>query len=33
MGFASIDKLKGQIPVNRLCQIMDVSPRGLSVVR
>ncbi len=28
MRFAFIDKLKGRLSVNRLCRIMDVSPRG-----
>ena len=28
MRFAFVEEHRDQIPVNRLCQIMDVSPRG-----
>ena len=28
MRFAFVEEHRHQLPVNRLCQIMDVSPRG-----
>lgn len=33
MRFAFMDELKGRLPINRLCEIMDVSSRGYRAYR